>query len=220
MSKKATEIAILPIPASVDLASGDSGKIWTDTLTTITSQAGAIAAYWGRQIEHPDVVQLVVEWESLEAHKDFISKPSYKPFLDNVGSVLTSPPLLYHTYFPESSPFSEVAAAPVLECLSLYFDPAYSTSEYDSNFENFKKEGEKTAAEAKGITGGWGEEEHDKEEVEGGKAKLFAAFIGWPSVEAHLEYRKSEHFPGVVKHLRDGPKAVGVYHVAFQKFEK
>ena len=51
-----------------------------------------------------------------------------------------------------------------------------------------------------------------------GPARLFGAFGGWPSVDAHLKYREHKEFPEVVKYARDGPRALEVHHVEFNKF--
>lgn len=61
MSESTAEVAYLPLKAGVGgLDKGDSPKIWNDTLKTVTSQPGCKGAYWGIQIEHPDIIELVV----------------------------------------------------------------------------------------------------------------------------------------------------------------
>lgn len=60
MSKQATEVAYLPIAPGIDLESGDKAKTWQEGLSLIAAQPGYQAMYWGRQIEHPDIVQLVI----------------------------------------------------------------------------------------------------------------------------------------------------------------
>lgn len=54
---------------------------------------------------------------------------------------------------------------------------------------------------------------------EGDEKKFFGAFIGWPSVEKHMEFRKTEEFPKIVGLLREGVDKVKVHHVAFKRFE-
>jgi hypothetical protein len=69
-----------------------------------------------------------------------------------------------------------------------------------------------------GLIGAWSIEPHEHEKLgEGVQGKLFAAFIGWPSVEAHMKFRETEDFVKVVSHLRAGPKGASVHHVAFTK---
>lgn len=54
---------------------------------------------------------------------------------------------------------------------------------------------------------------------EGVDGKLFAAFIGWPSVEAHQAFRKTEDFGKVIGLLREGTVGIKVWHVAFKQFK-
>jgi hypothetical protein len=130
---------------------------------------------------------------------------------------------MHHIPFSTSSPVSPVLSAPVTECINLYFpsDPD-PVSTYHSCWLHFVTAVEKTAKEAKGITGGWAIEEQPGEKLgehgKSGKAKLFGAFIGWPSVQAHMEYREDDAFPGAIKWLREGPKKLEVHHVEFEQF--
>jgi hypothetical protein len=57
MSELATEIVYLPLKPNLDL---DTNATWAKTLTTIAQQPGVKAAYWGRQIENPDTVQMAI----------------------------------------------------------------------------------------------------------------------------------------------------------------
>lgn len=60
MSEPATEICYIPLASGIDLESGDSKLAWQEMLTAIASQPGFKSLYWGRQIEHPDIAQLVI----------------------------------------------------------------------------------------------------------------------------------------------------------------
>lgn len=107
--------------------------------------------------------------------------------------------------------------------MSLWLEPDFDNATYDASFRAFADAAYKVPnVEASGLTGGWGIEEQKHAnfgpEGEEGPAKLFGVFIGWPSVESHMEFRKSEHFPGVQGHMRVGPKAVAVHHTAFKKY--
>lgn len=118
---------------------------------------------------------------------------------------------------PSDQPFADAAAAPVTECVTTFFEPDHPNSEYDVSWAKFREEGLKSAKEGSAIVGGWVVEEQEHEKVDQGKAKAFALFIGWSSVQAHMDYRQSDHFPEVIKHLRNGPKAMAMHHVAFKK---
>lgn len=161
------------------------------------------------------------DWESLNAHKAFIASSGYESFLDRLAPILDGSPHLFHVKLPVSS--HELGSlsfdAPVTECISLYFSPSIAEASYNSSFATFIAEVAKASnSEVTGLIGGWGIEMHRPAEDEGDK-KFFGAFVGWPSVESHMEFRKKEGFPGIVGHLKEGTEKVKVHHVAFKRFE-
>lgn len=150
-----------------------------------------------------------------------MASPKYGPFVDAMEPLFSFEDLkMFHVKLSPQSPFSNPRSSKVTECISLFFEFDYPASNYDKNWAEFVEKATKTADEAKGIIGGWAIEEQ-KHKLGGSEevpAKLFGAFIGWPSVDAHMKYRESKAFPDVIQHLRDGPKALAVHHVEFQKF--
>ena len=58
----ATEIATLPVTgaASLEKEGSPSYTIWQELLDTIASQDGYQRTYWGRRIEDPSVVSLLI----------------------------------------------------------------------------------------------------------------------------------------------------------------
>lgn len=221
MSYPVTEIAYIPIKQDISLDSGDGKSIWENTLKTIASQKGFKRLSWGTQIESPSIAQMAIDWESLDAHKAFIASDAYGPFLEHITPILDGAPHLFHFKAPKASqetgeyPFD----APVTECVSLYFDTSLEEATYEKSFSAFLSEaGKVSGSEARGLSGGWGVETH-KVDGEGDEKKFFGAFIGWPTVDDHMEFRKKEEFPQVVQFLREGTTGIKMHHVAFQRFE-
>lgn len=61
MSSPVSEICYLTLKPGVDIeGSTEEAKTWATVLKTIASQDGYQSQYWGRQIEHPEVVVLVI----------------------------------------------------------------------------------------------------------------------------------------------------------------
>ncbi|RMZ70146.1 nuclear pore complex subunit [Pyrenophora seminiperda CCB06] len=223
MSYPVAEVAYLPLKPSLDLSSGKIKEAWQSTLRTIASQPGFKTGYWGRQIENPDTLQLVIgKWDSLSAHQAFMSNSAYKPFLQTLNEkILDGTPTLLHIKFPADSSASTPLLAPITECINTFFSPDYDQSQYTSRFAQF---GAKAAAvpnlQATGAAGGWVVETLPHESLsEGTEGTVFNVFIGWPSVKVHEEFRASDHFGEVVPLLREGPKGAKMWHVAFEKFE-
>jgi hypothetical protein len=60
MSNDATEVCYLPLKEDIDLEEEESKAILNDTLDTIARQDGLKSLYYGKQIEKPDIMQLVI----------------------------------------------------------------------------------------------------------------------------------------------------------------
>ena len=58
----ATEIAVLPLVSGAEIEdpSTPAGTVWKSTLDTIHAQSGVQRIYWGRQIENPSNLDLLV----------------------------------------------------------------------------------------------------------------------------------------------------------------
>jgi hypothetical protein len=151
-----------------------------------------------------------------------MSSPAYQPFLDKLDEdILNGAPTVFHIQLPQppASDAENPLHAPVTECISAYLAPEYSQSQYGEQFASFKDEASKVPnVEATGLMGGWSVEDHKFQE-DGEEGKMFAAFIGWPSVDAHMNFRKTEEFKSVIGYARDGTRGLKVWHVEFKQFK-
>ena len=99
-----------------------------------------------------------------------------------------------------------------------YF-PLSITPQKQEEWENLWKSFAKNVqAEAKGLRdvhGGWVIEDMDVEgeAFDEGKARAWLGTLGWESVQAHLEFQKTEAFGRVVGEMQDVPGKLEVYHV-------
>ncbi|KAH7558333.1 hypothetical protein J3E72DRAFT_436322 [Bipolaris maydis] len=187
-----TEVVYLPFRTGLDLSMGEKKEHWEDTLNTIKRQPGAIRVLWGRQIEHPDTIQLVI----------------------------AGTPVLYHAKFPfAQSSYGDPFTSPVTECIASFFPADYPESQYETKFTTFREQAIQTKdLAADGVIGGWSIERQSHEALgEGVEGKLFMIFIGWPNVEAHMAFRETEDFARVIPHLRDGPVGKSMWHVALKE---
>jgi len=223
MTKQSTtEVVTLPFLPGLDLGAGDPKEAWDSVLRTVADQPGYQKIFWGRQVEHPDIVQLCIDWDSLEAHQTFMASPAYGTFGAAVSKLLAGAPSLYHTTMPSNSPFAGSAAAPATELLLLYFDLSYPQAEFDANWAKFAQLCSEKADGCHGCAGGWSIEEVTHKglgkEGEEGKGRLFFAAIGWDSVEAHMAFRETPAFNEIIPLVVGGPKAFEVNHVKFQAY--
>jgi heme-degrading monooxygenase HmoA len=151
-----------------------------------------------------------------------MSSPAYQPFLDKLDQeILAGDPILFHVQLPPSSASDaeNPLHAPVTECISAYLAPDYSQSQYTEQFTSFKNEASQVpGVEATGLTGGWSVEDHKFQE-DGDEGKMFATFVGWPSVDAHMNFRKTEEFKSVIGYVREGTRGLKMWHVEFKQFK-
>jgi len=219
MTQQVSEVAILPLKPEIDIESGDLKTALHAALQALADQAGCQKILYGRQVEHPDVLQLSIDWESVDSFKAFISTPGYGAFRENLGSIMGGPPRLVFAARTEASPFSNVATAPVSEMVELYFPADYPEADFDKNFASFKKVVGETAEGVVSIVGGWSVEEMPPREAgEEGKDKLFVGGIGWESIDAHMAFRETEGFKKAIPFLREGTKTIKMHHVKFTQF--
>ncbi|KAH6629686.1 hypothetical protein C7974DRAFT_336357 [Boeremia exigua] len=216
------QIEYLPLKGGVDLATGQDRRAWEATLDTLGKQPGLKSLFWGRQTENPDVLQVVTEWESLNAHKAFIATPEHRLFQETLHTeLLAGPPKSFHVTLPVTKPSANPLCAPVTECLSGYFSATYTSAEYDAQFAKFKDLVAKTPnVPSQGINGGWIIEPQKYESLgDGVEGKGRMTFIGWPSVESHVNFTKLEVFQKMAPLLGNGPQGATLWHVAFTQYK-
>ncbi|KAI4285260.1 MAG: hypothetical protein L6R38_000797 [Xanthoria sp. 2 TBL-2021] len=219
----ATEIATIPLQPGVDLEDPNfaAGKVLENTFSVLREQDGYQRAYHGRQVENPNIWQLLVDWDSVEAHKKFMTQPYYEPFVKRLMSIIDDDvQSLLHAHLTPHPPSAAVSGTtcPVTEMITHYFSADISKSEqssFESGMKEFSQCLEEKAEGFKGFAGGWVVEEVEHEGVEG-KAKLWLSCAGWQSVEAHMAFRETKDFKDNVHLIRpDFKKAMTVHHTKF-----
>lgn len=210
----ATELATLPLASGAAIEDPDSpaGKVWQSTLDTVSQQDGFQRAYWGREVENQSVLQLFVDWDSLDHHKKFIASPVYGPFGKHLMTIVDGPLTLYHANL---TPHPATAAAlgtasPVTEVLTCYFEK--EDDGFESKVNRLFKAVSENAEGFKGAAGGWVIEDVEYQEKKG---KAYLGVLGWESVEAHMKFRETQAFKDNIHLLREDPLGMDVHHTKF-----
>ena len=159
-----------------------------------------------------------LDWDSLASHLAFEASPAYGPFMELVGKLVAGEPTLYHTTMPPTAPLTGPATAPTTELASLYFELSYRQADFDASWAEFARLCNENAKGFHGCTGGWSIEDVEREDIDGGKARVFLAALGWDSVEAHMAFRETPAFKEAIPLLRGKAKAIEVHHVKFQPY--
>ncbi|KAL2058849.1 hypothetical protein ABVK25_000141 [Lepraria finkii] len=198
-----------------------AGKVWQSTLDTVSQQDGFQRAYYGREIENPSVVQLLVgekfsKLGLLQAPPKIHRDPVYGPFAKHLMTIVDGPLTMHHANFTPHPPSAALShtTSPVTEVLTCVL-PSQDES-FEKNVNKFldiikeKAEGGKAAAQ------GWIIEDVEHENLGAGKkGKAFVCMMGWESLDAHLKFRETSDFKDNIHLLREGPVGVEVHHTAF-----
>jgi len=223
----ATEVASLPMKEGQDTDdfSSASGQKFKELLDTVASQPGCQRIHYGRAVENPSMLNLFIDWDSIDAHKNFIASPQYTPFFAAIGSMLGGSPHLCHVHFDQSPSPALSGGSPIkTEFITVLFPKDYSSADqekYHSDILEFRDKVAETAEGFLGAYGGWAEEELD-DPKDSEKSKAYVMLIGWTSVEAHMKYRETQSFKDNIHLLRGGKdlKNATVCHVAAKEFQK
>ena len=218
MSPPATELATIPLKAGASIEDPDTpaGKIWAEMLETASQQEGYQRAYYGRELEDPHLVQLLVDWDTFESHEKFMKSPAYGPFLEHLAQVFDGDPTVHHVNFEPHPPSAAVgnSTAPITEVLTVYLsekDEAYAA--------NSKKFGSILLSHAdacKGVSTGWLIENVTHPSLgDGKKGYAYVSVLAWESKEAHFAFRETQVFKDNINMVREGAKGVEIHHTAF-----
>lgn len=141
-----------------------------------------------------------------EAVKELPNILSHGEFTKHV-SVVPSPPLILQS--------------PVAEIMLAYFPPDISKARRDNTlaqFQQFVERGLNKCPDFRGVSYGWGAENDFpvRGEQEGQVGSVFMAFIGWPSVDAHVEFQETEAFKENIHFIRtmEGIIKLATFHIS------
>ncbi|KAF2429560.1 hypothetical protein EJ08DRAFT_698276 [Tothia fuscella] len=210
-----TELAVLPLEEGVDVVrTGSEGHMVMQAVMAILSkQAGFQGASYGHQIENHANLNIAFDWNSIDDHKAFAGTEEHKSLVEKLKSIMAGPTIPHHVNF--SPPFTALAGnAPVVDLLTVYFRKNVNEDEFNETWNTFCDIAKDKAEGSLGCTSGWIVEDLEHESIDG-KAKGFAAAIGWESVEAHVKYRNTIVFKESIDAIRSAASGISMHHVKF-----
>ena len=215
-----TELAKIPLKADARIEATDSavGRTWQSTLETISQQRGYQRLRYGRQLENSNVIDLLVDWDSVHSHHAFQTSKSYSSFLEQLETLTHGPIDLRHVEFEPWPPTKAVgkSSAPVTEVLTAYVET--QDANYATQTKSFLSILEAEAQACTGVSSGWQLEQVAKNLFEEDrKGHAHVSVIGWESKEKHLEFRETSTFKDNIHLLRDGSKGLEVNHTTFEE---
>ncbi|KAI4261766.1 MAG: hypothetical protein L6R42_003041 [Xanthoria sp. 1 TBL-2021] len=222
-----SEIAIFEASTpAVDLANPDSQFKPTlqQHLKIVLAFDGAQGAYYGQLIEKPNIIVVVVNWDTLDSHVKATESSDFQAhessFRSNLVKENTSG-IIFHVPFQENmldalQPRTTTGQIGVTEIVFVYFQPSpLSQTAKDAVRESFKHM-EPIIERHGGLTGyrnGWAVEElsvpltergdMDGDEGKGGgrdiegeedKCTVYVNLTGWDERETHMRFMETEEF--------------------------
>lgn len=159
----------------------------------------------------------LTEWEKMDDHINFTKAPEYKPFIDGLkGSMMSAITGMQHVRHPYAEGFTKASSAPITEILTVYFPADVDKADFEARVKKFEEILFADSDAAVAIAGGWVVEEL---EYEGQKGPVFAAALGWKSLEAHKEFAATQTFKDSVPVLMEGARGRVLHHTKFTKYE-
>ncbi|KAI1033148.1 hypothetical protein LB505_010583 [Fusarium chuoi] len=200
-----------------------AAKTYQNVLETALKQPGARRVYTGVEVENPSTLWLFLDWETLEDHENYPKTADHGPIIESLKPIVDfSKSINKHvtlTPFPPEDVLNK-DCSPVTEVLLAFFPPDYdvaSRATATRRLEEFTGVALKTSRDWRGISYGWSVENDVPIRGEEGKTgSMLAAFIGWPSVEAHQKFRETDDFKENIGLLREIPGLVklAAFHVS------
>ncbi|OBT64683.1 hypothetical protein VE03_05906 [Pseudogymnoascus sp. 23342-1-I1] len=196
-----TEIATLELAAPADLSDPSSPTTSTirTFLTAVLAADGAHAAYFGQSVEKPDIVIIFIDWDSTDAHHQFLASPAS----DDIASPLLAitnpaiPPQILHLPPIPHALLGEQPDINISEIIFFYFSTFLTPGDILSIMATMSKlRPALDISEARGVFEGWAEEggvvyvDEKREE----RCKALVSVVGWESVEAHGRFVGTEEF--------------------------
>ncbi|KAH7259526.1 uncharacterized protein BKA55DRAFT_562704 [Fusarium redolens] len=186
-----------------------AAKTYQNVLETALKQPGARRVYTGVEVENPSTLWLFLDWESLEDHENYPKTADHGPIIESLKPIVDF-----------SNSINKQDRSPVTEVLLAFFPADYdvaSRATATRRLEEFTGVALKTSRDWRGISYGWSVENDVPIRGDEGKTgSMLAAFIGWPSIEAHQKFRETDDFKENIGLLREIPGLVklAAFHVS------
>ncbi|KAH8817447.1 hypothetical protein F5884DRAFT_897092 [Xylogone sp. PMI_703] len=220
------EVGCMGVKPNLDIMDDNTreGQILTGAWKAVTTAAGGPhQVYWGLEIEDLSRVWAFFDWDSIEDHDKFA-----KSF--GGEAVKDFPLILTHGEFTKHIDVTISAApalkSPVTEVMLFYFSSDLSQARRDAaiaKLKTFLDETTGSCSDIKGVSYGWGvENDFPIRGEEGQQGSILAAFIGWPSIDAHAKFRETETFQessNLIETIEGVIKSV-VFHINCQSLER
>lgn len=212
-----TEIALIPLTPGTAIGdpSNPGAAVLASVASTLRQQPGFCSMHFGTQVESPEVLQMLFDWDSVSDHETFIASDAYTPHLQRCATIMAGPVDIFHVDFEPAGALSTALKAPVTEIATFYCE-GEPGKDWKTNAAKAGEWLEKEATAAGYLGGAYGIT-HEEVEYKGVKGKAAVIAIGWTSKEAHMNFRETQTFKENIGLLRGEAKAIEMHHVVMMQ---
>ncbi|KAI7775026.1 hypothetical protein LA080_007452 [Diaporthe eres] len=199
------------------------GQILLSIWKGVTSQpTGPYRVFWGTEVENPANLWGFFDFASVEEHEKF-AKEFGKDIVKDFPKILCGHHFTKHL---KLSPYPHTALrAPVTEVLLVWLPSDTSQEAYDAAAKQLQQFADVLAEEPviQAVNVGRGVENDFpvRDGEEGRKGSLLNLMIGWPSIDAHMQFRETDTFKNNIHLLRgmEGVIKMTMFHIKSRVME-
>ncbi|KAK7705827.1 hypothetical protein SLS64_007775 [Diaporthe eres] len=199
------------------------GQILLSIWKGVTSQpTGPYRVFWGTEVENPANLWGFFDFASVEEHEKF-AKEFGKDIVKDFPKILGGHHFTKHLNL---SPYPHTALrAPVTEVLLVWLPSDISQEAYDAAAKQLQQFADVLAEEPviQAVNVGRGIENDFpvRDGEEGQKGSLLNLMIGWPSIDAHMQFRETDTFKNNIHLLRgmEGVIKMTMFHIKSRVME-
>lgn len=199
------------------------GQILLSIWKGVTSQpTGPYRVFWGTEVENPANLWGFFDFASVEEHEKF-AKEFGKDIVKDFPKILGGHHFTKHL---KLSPYPHTALrAPVTEVLLVWLPSDISQEAYDAAAKQLQQFADVLAEEPviQAVNVGRGIENDFpvRDGEEGQKGSLLNLMIGWPSIDAHMQFRETDTFKNNIHLLRgmEGVIKMTMFHIKSRVME-
>lgn len=229
MAQAVTEIVVLILKPDLEIE-----QPIRDFLRIVSRQPGFQCAFWGRFVENPDNLQLLIglsipravcsflsnttdcvqltDWDDVESHIRFTqSQADFDAAGALLGPLLAGAPCAHHAQF-SGSLTEKLLTSPKVELATVYCTSKAGEERLSELLEVLEK-GDKCCATALGTV-----LEKIPSKKTGANQSAIMAAVGWESVEAHFDALKTDAVSKITTRMADVTEDMEVHHVTLETY--
>ncbi|OQD94313.1 hypothetical protein PENSOL_c026G07146 [Penicillium solitum] len=224
MDPPVSEVAIIPLVKGTDPRDENSkaAKILHSVIQLATEQPGYQRMVWGLDEKDPTVLVMIVDWDDLESHLNYMADPCYKPIMDEFNMIIDGTAVLFHTTYEEG-----IGIVPLVEfndytadVFIAFFPARFLTQDFQEEFCQVSRDVNTNLLvfndAPSSIASGWCTDDMLYKERHGkGPERAWILMVTWKNTETRQRAWDRKAVLGDIPKLVQGHGELQIYKVEF-----